>query len=132
MRRIRSEMNGAGMVGGLGAASTRRYRFHNSTLGLIPGSKANAPKTGRVLERDCLPGNIVTVYPGQYANQAYVDKVLRWYGEYAMEGTTTPETPRVELPTSVTPPAIATPKAVALILGIIGTIFGLGRLRGTK
>ncbi len=102
------------------------------TIRVCNAWKANAPKTGRVLDRDCLPGSIVTVYPGQYANQAYVDKILRWYGEYAQEGTTTPETPRVDMPVSATPPTTATPKMVALILGVIGTILGLGRLRGGK
>lgn len=94
--------------------------------------KPGAPTTGRVISRDCLPGNIVTVQPGQLANQKYVDKVLQWYGVYAQEGTTTPSTPMVALPIGAAPPPSATPKVIAIVLGVIGAILGLGRLRGRR
>ena len=95
--------------------------------------RPGAPTTGRIISRDCLPGNIVTVQPGQLANQAYVDKVLRWYGVYAQEGTTnTPDNPMVALPIGATPPSSATPKVIAIIIGVIGAFLGLGRFRGRR
>lgn len=90
--------------------------------------RKSAPAVGRVLERDCLPGNIVTVRPGAYANQPYIDKVLRWFGEYSQV-----ETP--DVPAPAVPPlqaSVVPNRAWALVLGIVGTLLGLGRLRGRR
>lgn len=96
--------------------------------------KPGAPATGRVLDRDCIPGNIVTVYPGELANQKYVDTVLRWYGVYAQEGASpvsSPATSPVGTPTSAAPRGVVDAKLIAVVLGLLGTLFGLGRRRAT-
>lgn len=86
--------------------------------------KKDAPATGRLLDRDCIPGQIVTVQPGTLANQPYVDKVLSWYKVYSQEGVVSsrPVTP----PDPTHPPTQGTMRWTALSIGVLATLLGFG------